>query len=263
MNRKALFFDIDGTLLTDNTKKLPDSAAAAIGKARQAGHLVFINSGRGRCLMRDVEGCLEPDGFLCGCGTYIEIQGRVALHHLLGKERRMELQRGILSHKLDGILEGAYGCYVQTDVSHMEEVERVKEIVYKNEVLHSADWRKDAVPFDKFCVMADENSDLPGFFEMLRPDMTPIDRGHGLYECVPTGFDKATAMKFILDYYKIPWEESYAFGDSTNDLAMIQYACNSVVMGRHDAALEPYASFITKNVEDDGIAYAFEKLHIV
>lgn len=263
MNRKALFFDIDGTLLTDNTKELPKSAAEAIRRARQAGHLVFINSGRARCLMQEIEDCLETDGFLCGCGTYIEIQGRVALHHLLGKERRMELQRSILSHGLDGILEGTDGCYVQAGVSHMEEIERVKEVVYRNGRLYSAEWMKEAVSFDKFCVLADENSDIQGFLRDLAPDMAPIDRGHGLYECVPAGFDKATAMRFILDYYGIPWEESYAFGDSTNDLAMIQYAHNSVIMGRHDKSLEPYASFITRTVEEDGIAFAFEALHII
>ena len=62
MGRKALFFDIDGTLLTDDTKRLPESAAEAIKKARQAGHLVFINSGRARCLMQEVEEKLDVEG---------------------------------------------------------------------------------------------------------------------------------------------------------------------------------------------------------
>ena len=35
MKRKALFFDIDGTLLVDASKELPKSAAAAITEARQ------------------------------------------------------------------------------------------------------------------------------------------------------------------------------------------------------------------------------------
>lgn len=263
MERKALFFDIDGTLLTDDTKCLPESAAEAIKKARQAGHLVFINSGRARCLMQEVEEKLDVDGYLCGCGTYIEVQGKLILHHVIRRERRLELQKSILNHGLDGILEGPEGCFVQTGVSHMDEIERVKNVVYLNRALRSAEWREEAVPFDKFCVLADGNSDLEGFLKTLRPDMTPIDRGHGLFECVPTGFDKAAAMKVILEYFDIPWKESYAFGDSTNDLAMIRYACNSVIMGQHHRALEPYASFITKNVEDDGIAWAFEQLHII
>ena len=46
MKRKALFFDIDGTLLVDASKELPKSAALALTEARRAGHLVFINSGQ-------------------------------------------------------------------------------------------------------------------------------------------------------------------------------------------------------------------------
>ena len=74
MKRKALFFDIDGTLLVDASKELPKSAALALTEARRAGHLVFINSGRTRCLMKDVEGKVPVDGYLCGCGTYIEAE---------------------------------------------------------------------------------------------------------------------------------------------------------------------------------------------
>ena len=88
-------------------------------------------------------------------------------------------------------------------------------------------------------------------------------RRHGLYECVPTGYDKATAMEVILKHYGIAREDSYAFGDSMNDLAMIRYAGNSIIMEKHAKGLEPYATFITKDVEDDGIAWAFEKLHII
>ncbi len=263
MSRKALFFDIDGTLLTEGSKTLPSSAVKAIEAARKAGHLVFINSGRARCLMREIEDGLSVDGFLCGCGTYIEIQGRAALHHLIGKARRMELQRCILSHNLEGVLEGTGNCFMHTGKSRMEEMERLKKVFFQNDILHYADWNKEVPSFDKFCVLADQYSDVNGFLKELGSDMAPIDRGHGLYECVPAGFDKAAAMKFTLDYFHIPWEESYAFGDSTNDLAMIRYACNSVIMGKHDRELEPYASFITKNVEDDGIAYALEALRII
>lgn len=45
-NRKALFFDIDGTLLSEVNRNVPESARKAVAGARAAGHLVFINSGR-------------------------------------------------------------------------------------------------------------------------------------------------------------------------------------------------------------------------
>ena len=47
MNKmKALFFDIDGTLLSEKTRQVPESAKEALKEARRRGHLVFINTGR-------------------------------------------------------------------------------------------------------------------------------------------------------------------------------------------------------------------------
>ena len=50
MNKmKALFFDIDGTLLSEKTRQIPESAKEALKEARRRGHLVFINTGRVYC----------------------------------------------------------------------------------------------------------------------------------------------------------------------------------------------------------------------
>ena len=89
-------------------------------------------------------------------------------------------------------------------------LEHVKNVVYKNQGLASADWNTELVDFDKFCVLADENSDEEGFLKILAPDVTAIDRGHGLYECVPTGYDKATARTRRSDLKEI-WDREGRF----------------------------------------------------
>ena len=44
---KILFFDIDGTLVTDDARKFfPESAREAIRLTREKGNKVFINSAR-------------------------------------------------------------------------------------------------------------------------------------------------------------------------------------------------------------------------
>ena len=45
-DRKILFFDIDETLLSHRTLGVPESAKRAIKKAKENGHLLFINTGR-------------------------------------------------------------------------------------------------------------------------------------------------------------------------------------------------------------------------
>ena len=95
------------------------------------------------------------------------------------------------------------------------------------------------------------------------PDMEVIDRENGFYECIPRGHSKATAIDLVLKHCGIGIEDAYVFGDSSNDLSMFRYAENCVVMGGHSPVLEPYATFITKTVEDDGVAYAMKELGII
>lgn len=263
MNKKALFFDIDGTLLSEITHTVPASAADALRRARKKGHRIFINSGRTLCLTKEIFGMVETDGCLCGCGTYIEAEGKILYHHQIPLEQGNRIKKDIVAFGLDGVLEGMESCCMQKHVSRISKTEQLKKSVKNSGILAVHGWENDRYAYDKFCVMADGESDREGFFKTLEPDIQVIDRGDDFYECVPRGHSKATAIRFILEHYGIPLENAYVFGDSTNDLTMFEYAIHTVLMGKHDKELEKYAEFITKTVEEDGIAYAMERLGIM
>ena len=89
-----------------------------------------------------------------------------------------------------------------------------------------------------------------------------IDRGNGFYENIPLGFSKATAIDVILKKLDIPYENAYALGDSTNDLPMLKAVPNSIAMGQ-GTSIHKYVSFVTKNIEDDGIEYALKHFGII
>ena len=76
-NRKILFFDIDGTLLSHRTLTIPESAKRAVRKAKENGHLIFINTGRTISVINKEIKDLGFDGYICGCGSYIEVDGEV------------------------------------------------------------------------------------------------------------------------------------------------------------------------------------------
>ena len=69
--RQALFFDIDGTILSEITKEIPQSTFRALSKAKENGHLLFINTGRTRCTLPIKITEMPFDGFLCGCGIFL------------------------------------------------------------------------------------------------------------------------------------------------------------------------------------------------
>ncbi|WP_313183361.1 HAD family hydrolase [Lacrimispora sp.] len=258
--RKALFFDIDGTLYSEVNRNVPESAKEAIVQARKNGHLVFINSGRTACLIGSIKELIQVDGYCCGCGTRIIAEDQVLFSAAIPHERGIEIKSIIQEYDLDGVLEGTESCYFKKGTSRLPQVERMKQIVEREGNLSPYGWEEDCYDFDKFCVFADEKSDLKGFSRALGLDFEIIDRGSGFYECVPSQYSKATAIELVLKHYGIALEDAYVFGDSTNDLSMFEYAKNCILMGHHSVELEPYATFYTKNVEDDGVAYAMKKL---
>ncbi len=263
MRRKALFFDVDGTLLSEIIHTIPESALRALEASRRAGNLVFVNSGRTYAFLQDIEAMVECDGLLCGCGTCVVEKGKVIFQHRIAVSRGMEIRRAMRQYGFDGILESTEQLVVQKERSWMEAMNALRDGVAGQGVLREDCWEDENLEFDKFCVFADENSDREGFFRFLAPDIDVIDRGNNFYECVPAGFTKATAIAWVLDHYEIAKEDAWVFGDSSNDLAMFEYAENAVLMGCHDKVLEPYATFVTKNVEDDGIAWAMERLGLL
>lgn len=263
MSRKALFFDIDGTLLSVVDRQVPESAKRALQIARSCGHLVFVNTGRSYSELGEMIPLLgsEIDGWVCGCGTYVTVGGKSLYYRAMPKEQSLMVRTLIEKHNLDGILEGKDGCYVGSPDSRFQEGRRIRKALHF--AIKSNDWWKDCGEAEKFCVLADEESDRAGFFRSLGLDIHVIDRGAGFYECVPAGHSKATGIDVILEAYGLELKDAYVFGDSTNDLSMFEHVPNAVLMGKHDKELEPFASFVTKNVEQDGVWYAMEKLGLL
>lgn len=261
--KKALFFDIDGTLFSVKHRNVPDSAIAAIKKAREEGHLVFINSGRVYLQMDEIRAQIEVDGYLCGCGTYIRIGDEVLYHSAIPRDLGIRLKKEILQYGFDGVLEGMDGVVIRNEESHIAQVEEFRNALLENIPILPTGWDDHSYTFDKACIIGDQNSDQKSLFGRLKKDFDIIDRGDNFYEIVQLGHSKATAIDVILERYNIPLEQAYVFGDSSNDLPMFMHVPNAVLMAEHDKVLEPYASFTTKSVEDDGIAYAMEQLGII
>ena len=70
MNYKALFFDVDGTLVSFNTHAIPQSAIESITLAKQRGVKVFISTGRPMRLINNL-GAIEHlvDGYITANGA--------------------------------------------------------------------------------------------------------------------------------------------------------------------------------------------------
>lgn len=269
MNKKALFFDVDGTLIDDKTKIIPDSTFRAIKKARELGNLVFINSGRTYCLLEKIGETFEVDGLLCGCGTEIIVDNKRVFEKRIPLQRGNEIKKSILENNISAILEAREKIYMPNrpyDDRYKRWLEKAESDISKECEVVLDGFKTDDYQFDKFILISDKdgiNKDLKAFFDTIQ-DFDIIVRGGGMYEIVPKGYSKGSAVLKVLEMYNIPLQNAYVFGDSMNDLSM--FTCgvkHRILPGEHDKNLEEHATFITKNVLDDGILYAMEQCDII
>jgi len=260
MSKKLLFFDIDGTLLEEKTGIIPDSAVEAVKKARENGHLAFINSGRTASFIGGEVDKIEFDGILAGCGTYIEYQGKVLEHKTLSKELQDKVLDLLHECRIDAIVEGRYHNYF--DVPEKIWVKEFREFAEKYP-FPCGTWEDEDIKFDKFFMYASENSDFDSFYKALKDEFDFIDREQGFYEVLPKGCSKANSVRYMVEYLGMSMEDTVSFGDSNNDLPMLECTNISVGMGNGSRGVLEKVTFVTKCVEEDGIQYAMKHFGLI
>lgn len=261
--RKAIFFDVDGTLVTeDEYSAIPESTKKAIRKARENGHLTFINTGRTIFNLDDELKSLGFDGYICGCGTYIEYCGRVLVHNRLEQGYCRKLAESLRKLGAIPVYERSDCLFFDRTVEETKQIKFFKEVFLSDNIATDKSTEDKDFSFDKFVFWADENTDKEGVMKLIENDFMVIDRGGDFYENVPKGYTKATGISHILDILGIPTENAYAVGDSPNDLPMLQAVPNSIAMGGAES-IYPYVSFVTKPIKEDGIEYALKHFGII
>lgn len=263
MQPQLLFFDIDGTLLSEHTHQIPDSAIQAIHQAQANGHLAFINTGRTFRTMPDEIKALSFDGFLCGCGTRVIYHGQTLLSHAFSMERGIELIDLMEELDIEAFLEGSEDVYCKRGLYRQNILNQIKFSFRELGLGLTAFIDERNFLFDKFIIISDNQARTDQFFQTVGQDIDVIDRGNGMYECIPRGFSKASGMHLMADHLNISMENTWVFGDSSNDLTMFKAAAHGIAMGEHSPLLDPYAEIITDTVENNGIAKALKKAGLI
>lgn len=261
MEKYILFFDIDGTLIDEETDVIPKSVPPALKKAKENGHKLFLCSGRCRAIIPEDVLSLGFDGMVGGCGTYIEMAGEEVYHHTLPKELQQEVIADLLKYHIDGVLEGKeYSAF-----RHDYWMPVVKSIFTENGSFKAKTqcfWDEE-FSFDKMALWFDESSDMESFRKKYESKFEFILRDPTFYEIVPRGISKATGIQYVCDKLGVDIKHTISFGDSANDVSMLQCTGLSVAMGGGNPILFDKVDYVTTQVLEDGIANALRYLKII
>lgn len=265
MKQKIIFFDIDGTLITEDERHiLPKSTVTAIQQARKNGHLLFINTGRTICNVPKYLIEIGFHGVVCGCGTDIYADGKRLLYHTNPHENANILCQAAKDCHMDLFFESSHGVYAQLPLITSEAKHLFESLCRRGVTM--LDWNEHPDrSFDKFITWHMKNeAQRRAFLTQVPNCFTYINRGPHFSEFCKEGYSKATGIQFLLDYYHIPLERAYAIGDSNNDLTMLNYVPGSIAMGNSQPeSLKQHVWYVTTDILEDGIWNALKYIEVI
>lgn len=261
--QSIIFFDIDGTLVTEDARAIiPQSTREAIELTRKKGNLTFINSGRTAFNISSRVKELGFDGYICGCGTYIECGGNVIFSRTIPQDECRRIAELMRKCNVTPVYEHSEGYFFDDKAPVTEGLRYFMDVFVSTGIDVSGRVEDADFGFDKFVIWKNPDSDMELFRKEISKDYSIIDRGGGFYENVPLGFSKATGIEMILEKLGISMDHAYAIGDSMNDLPMLEAVPNSIAMGGAEN-IYPYVSYVTTPIEEDGIKNALLHFNLI
>ena len=110
MDRKLIFLDIDGTLITAMKKPSPQTVRAVRG-ARAKGHKVFVCTGRNMPIIGEDIRAVGFDGIISSAGGHVEVEDKVLFDHLLPEDVIQECLSLFHEHGVYSRIENQDGIY--------------------------------------------------------------------------------------------------------------------------------------------------------
>lgn len=266
---KAIFFDLDGTLL-DSQKRIPASARDAIKRCRSMGIKTFVATGRSPRL-EDTLGWTDDefalfDGLICSNGACVQLSGTWQHLFICPEAVRICLEEAALfegvhlsMHLPDSI--HAFNYPMTEDTLRLWNLRRDQVLPVDDDTI--AHTQKMLLFYDH---ITDLRRPLPQTLGLRLMDRLRdlanahvTDQGRSI-QVAPLQAGKCNAIEAVCRQLGLEMTEIAVFGDDLNDLEILRRCPLSIAMGNGDAQVRAAAAFTTTANDDDGIAVGLTRL---
>ncbi len=260
---KALFFDIDGTLVPFGSPMIPDRVVAVLNRVRGNGVKIFIASGRhpewmGNVSNFDFDGYVAVNGGLCLLADkktviYKKTIPTDDVRRLVEFEKTTPFP--MLTVPVEG---GIFINRIDHNVTRVAEMLHVSDLTIKP--LDNA-LSLDVAQFIGFLSPEDESSS--GIFTSALTDCIATRWCPWFADIIPRDSDKSVGIDRMISHFGIDLSETMAFGDGGNDIGMLRHVALGVAMGNAAPEVKASADFVTTDVTDNGVENALRHFRLI
>lgn len=256
---KAIFFDIDGTLVSFKTHRVPESTKQALKELREKGIKVFIATGRPKLLINNLED-LEFDGYITLNGAHCFTADHEDIYKgIIPSEDIERVVEYTKSHDYPFVFVHDNQWFITKVDKAVEDIAKLVEISIPSVKPGEEALGKDILQImGYFPTEADE--------EIFGKILTHCEtmRWHPLFaDIINKGTSKSRGIDEVIKHYGIKLEETMAFGDGGNDINMLEHAGIGVAMDNASDKVKASADYITSSVDDNGIINALRHFNIL
>lgn len=259
---RLIALDLDGTL-TNERKEITPVTLDALMKAQRQGIRLCLSSGRPPYGMRPLAEQLQMKRYggilLCYNGGHVEDcqTGEVLVEKPLSPALLPHLHD--FQQRSGMTLMTYHESHIYTehpDDPYVQQSSRNNKMA----VRHVENFIRDTPrPLNK-CLMVGSPELVPQWEKTMQHEMEGrmnICRSTPYFiELLPPGIDKGHALSQVMRHIGTEPGNMMAFGDSYNDITMIQTAGIGIAMGNAEEAVKAVADYTTDTNEADGIAKA-------
>lgn len=259
-NIKAVFFDIDGTLLGLESKEIPASTIEAIHLLKKKGIQVIVSTGRSYAHAKFLK-AHGFDDFITFNGSYCITGGdEVLFKHVIHASDLQFLYNHLqtVDNFPVGVMttEGSFISHITDDVTAIFNLLKL-EVPQAKPFAEVLD--KEVLQLNLFVDEKNEQFIIKEVFRQCESSRwCPV-----FIDVNAKGISKQIGMEHFLNRYGIDLADTMAFGDGGNDIQMLSAAGIGIAMGNAGKNVKQAANYVTTTTEDDGIWHALKLYEII
>lgn len=257
---KAIFFDFDGTILSHTTMSVPASAKEALYQLQKQGILTIVATGRHITELEEFDFCKEFT-----FDAYITLNGQYCFNQketIYSNPVNAQDVHAILNH----IEEDPYPCvFVEKDRQYMNfytdsVVEEYQKLGTSLPPLENIERAKNHAIYQLSPYLnTKQEKEL-----FARTRSIKIDRWTDyVIDVLPKVGGKDKGIQEVMKYYGLTKDQTFGFGDATNDIPLLKSVGTGICMGNGKEEVKQMADYVTDDIDQDGLYKALKKYEVI